>query len=238
MNVCLFVQRFFFFSVPPKEIELNPKELLTNLSLDDPTAKEIECRASPSNPRVYLKVFRRTKFGDEIDDLQIIFHDERSIRFLVRQVSSLILFDLFFSSFQLPPVDLSLHESQLICQAMFDIDPSTVTNEVKSDLFVNRTCSTSFSFPSFYFVFFKDRPKFSSSFNRTISIEENQSMNFSLIATAFPLSINFSCEKFFVVENEILLTNVQRNQSGSFVCFATNSLGTTSIELTLNVFCK
>lgn len=63
-------------------------------------------------------------------------------------------------------------------------------------------------------------------------------MNFSLMATAYPVPINYSCEHYLVIDGEILLTNVQRNQSGSFVCLATNSLGTTSIELMLNVLCK
>lgn len=75
---------FLLSLVPPKELEIVQTDLLKNLSMDDDGPGDIECRASASNPRVYFKVFRRTKTGEEYHDLQVIDQQERSIKFRVR----------------------------------------------------------------------------------------------------------------------------------------------------------
>ncbi len=78
---------------------------------------------------------------------------------------------------------------------------------------------------------------------------EHQSFNITLTANAYPLPISYTWfhptgrqlisdqMNIFVNDNQLSLMNVQRNDLGIYRCIATNSLGTTEVNFTLNVLC-
>jgi hypothetical protein len=97
-------------------------------------------------------------------------------------------------------------------------------------------------------MFLLDKPYFND-FNSTIEVIENQSFNITLQANAYPLPIIYTWFhpegrqlmndqlNIFINQGELILKNIQRNDLGIYRCIATNSIGSTEINFTLNVLC-
>ena len=71
---------------------------------------------------------------------------------------------------------------------------------------------------------------------------ENQSLNITVLATAYPLPISYiwfhPTGQQLSNDSQLSLMHIQRNDSGVYRCLATNPLGTTEANFTLNVLCK
>lgn len=71
---------------------------------------------------------------------------------------------------------------------------------------------------------------------------ENQSLNITLHATAYPLPISYTwfhpTGQQLSNDSQLSLINIHRNDSGIYRCLASNSLGHTEANFTLNVLCK
>jgi hypothetical protein len=121
-------------------------ELLSNLSLDGGSPGEFECRTSVSNPQAQLKVTRRSLDGQEHTDIQYrttsSYQDGiNSIKFMVSGDTNECSSNRALNLFQLPPIDVSLHGSQLICEAVVDVGVPPWTKQVVYDIFVRRNHS-------------------------------------------------------------------------------------------------
>ncbi len=109
---------------------------------------------------------------------------------------------------------------------------------IVSGLFLNRV---------FYFVFL-DKPHFPD-FYTSIEVKENQSFNITLEASAYPMPINYiwfhpsgrqlmnDQLNIFVNQGQLSLINVQRKDLGVYRCIASNVIGNTEVNFTLNVLC-
>jgi len=93
-----------------------------------------------------------------------------------------------------------------------------------------------------------DKPYFHD-FNSSIQVIENQTCNITLEANAYPLPIHYTWFhpsgrqlmndqlNIFINQGQLALINVQRNDFGIYRCIATNPIGSTEVNLTLNVLC-
>ncbi len=98
------------------------------------------------------------------------------------------------------------------------------------------------------YIFLLDKPYFND-FNSTIEIIENQLFNITLQANAYPLPISYTWFhpegrqlmndqlNIFINQGELIIKNIQRNDLGIYRCIATNSIGNTEVNFTLNVLC-
>lgn len=71
---------------------------------------------------------------------------------------------------------------------------------------------------------------------------ENQSLDLTLLASAYPLPISYSwlhpTGRQLSNESQLSLMNIQRTDAGVYRCLASNSLGTTAANFTLKVLGK
>lgn len=86
-----------------------------------------------------------------------------------------------------------------------------------------------------------DKPYFQK-FDSSYEIQENQTFNLTLHANAYPLPINYTWhhpqnKQIMNNKGELIIINVQRNDLGVYRCIATNSIGSTEVNFTLNVIC-
>lgn len=136
----------FSILVLPETITIVGNELLSNLSLGEGSPGEFECLTSVSNPQAQLKVTRRSPDGQEQADIQYkttsSYRDGiNSIKFLVCCDTNECPSNHALNLFQLPPIDVSLHGSQLICEAVVDNGFPPSTKQVTYEIFVRRNYS-------------------------------------------------------------------------------------------------
>lgn len=71
---------------------------------------------------------------------------------------------------------------------------------------------------------------------------ENHSLNLTVLASAYPLPINYSwlhpTGQQLSNDSQLLLMNIQRTDAGMYRCLASNSLGSTEANFTLKVLGK
>ncbi|CAF1528193.1 unnamed protein product [Rotaria sp. Silwood1] len=199
----------------PEEITIINNEFFSNLSMNNQIYNEFECRTSISNPQTQLTIIRQTNNGEKYFDIQYT-----SINSYINGINSI--------KFMLPHIDLSFHENFLTCQAILDIDGLVLTKQVTYVLYVNHK------------PYFHD-------FNRTIDVKENQSFNITLEANAYPMPISYTWFhpsgrqlmndqlNIFVNQGQLSLINIQRTDLGIYRCIATNPIGYTEVNFTLNV---
>ncbi|CAF4627914.1 unnamed protein product [Rotaria sp. Silwood2] len=202
---------------PPEEIIIIGNEFFSNLSMNNDTYNEFECRTSISNPQTQLTIIRQSNDGQKHFDIRYKTSDT-----YINGINSI--------KFMLPQIDLSLHENLLTCQAISNIDTSLLTKQVTYVLYVNH------------------KPYFQN-FNRSIEVKENQSFNITLEAKAYPMPISYTWFhptgrqlmndqlNIFVNQGQLSLINIHRNDLGIYRCIATNSIGYTEVNFTLNVLC-
>ena len=87
-------------------------------------------------------------------------------------------------------------------------------------------------------------------FDGYADVKQNQSLNISLEATAYPMPITYvwyhptgrqlytDQSKVFVNQGQLSLMNIQKSDMGVYRCMATNSFGSDSVNFTLNVLCE
>ncbi|CAM4919915.1 unnamed protein product [Rotaria socialis] len=205
----------------PIDIAIIENERFANLSMhsgdddDDDKHYEFECRTSLSNPQAQLTIFRQSNDGKIHPDIQYI----TSLSY-INGINSI--------KFTLPRIDLSLHENLLTCKAAFAADISFQTKQVTYILHVNHK-------PYFH------------EFNRSIEVKENQPFNTTLEANGYPMSISYTWFhpsgrqlmndplNIFINQGQLSIMNIQRNDLGIYRCIATNSIGQTEANVTLNV---
>ncbi|CAF4048068.1 unnamed protein product [Rotaria sp. Silwood2] len=200
---------------PPEEIIIIGNEFFSNLSMNNDTYNEFECRTSISNPQTQLTIIRQSNDGQKHFDIRYKTSDT-----YINGINSI--------KFMLPQIDLSLHENLLTCQAISNIDTSLLTKQVTYVLYVNH------------------KPYFQN-FNRSIEVKESQSFNITLEAKAYPMPISYTWFhptgrqlmndqlNIFVNQGQLSLINIHRNDLGIYRCIATNSIGYTEVNFTLNV---
>ena len=83
-----------------------------------------------------------------------------------------------------------------------------------------------------------------------IEVKENQWFNITLEATGYPIPITYQWFhpsgrqltndelNIFVNQGQLAVTNIQRSDSGTYRCAASNLVGSTEVNITLNVLCK
>ncbi|CAF1488244.1 unnamed protein product [Rotaria sordida] len=199
----------------PEKIIIIGNEFFSNLSMDDDICNEFECRTSISNPQTQLTIIRQSNDGEKHFDIRY-------------KTSSIYINGINSIKFMLPRIDHSLHESLLICQAILDINIPLRIKQVTYTLYVNHK------------PYFQD-------FNRSIEVKEGQSFNITLEAKAYPMLISYTWFhpsgrqllndnlNIFINQGQLSLMNVQRHDLGIYRCIATNSIGYTEVNFTLNV---
>ncbi|UJR14891.1 hypothetical protein I4U23_001875 [Adineta vaga] len=199
----------------PAEITILGNELLSNLSINNDSPREFECQASLSNPPVQLKITRQSNDGQKYADVQY-----KSLNSDPTGINSI--------KFMLPHIDRSLHGNLLTCEAILNINPAPLTKQVTYVLNVNHK------------PYFRD-------FYTLIEVKENQSFNSTLEANGYPMPITYQWfhpsgrqlmndqMNIFVNQGQLALTNIQRNDAGSYRCVASNLVGSTEVNFTLNV---
>ncbi len=93
-----------------------------------------------------------------------------------------------------------------------------------------------------------DKPYFQD-LNSSFEVQENRSFNITLEGNAYPFPISYiwfhpsgrqlmnNQSNIFVNSSQLSLMNIQRNDIGVYRCIATNSIGNTEVNFTLNVLC-
>lgn len=130
--------------------------------------------------------------------------------------------------FSLPSIDLSLHGTLLTCEATLDISPVPLTKQVTYVLNVNHK-------PHFH------------DFHDFFEMKENQSLNLTLEATAYPMPISYTWyhpsgrqlftdqSRIFINQGQISIINLQKSDSGVYRVVAGNSYGNSEVNLTVKV---
>jgi len=130
---------------------------------------------------------------------------------------------------------------------MLDIESPPLTKQVYYLLYVNRMY-IKYLHTFVFHIIRLDKPYFSH-INSSFEVIEYQSFNITLTANAYPLPISYSWFhptgrqlmndqlNIFVNDSHLSLMNIQRNDFGVYRCLATNSLGTTEVNFTLNILC-
>lgn len=94
------------------------------------------------------------------------------------------------------------------------------------------------------FCLYLDKPYFHE-FDRFFEVIENQSFNITLEAKAYPMPISYTwfhpsgrqLDASFN-QGQLVIMNIERTDLGVYRCIATNSIGQTEVNFTLNVLCK
>ncbi|CAF1409739.1 unnamed protein product [Adineta steineri] len=199
----------------PDEIMIIGNEFFSNLSINNDDSREFECRTSSSNPPAQLKITRQTNDGQKHLDIQY-----KKPKSLTNGNNSI--------KFMLPQIDLSLHGNLLTCEAILNIGTLPLTKQVTYVLNVNH------------------KPYFHDSYT-SIEVKENQSFNITLEANAYPMPITYKWYhpsgrqlmndqlNIFVNQGQLALVNIQRNDKGIYRCIASNIIGDTETNFTLNI---
>ncbi|CAF1569206.1 unnamed protein product, partial [Adineta ricciae] len=199
----------------PAEISIVENELLSNLSMNNEGPREFECRSSKSNPPAQLRITRQSNDGQKYADVQY-----KTLTSDTTGVNSI--------KFMLPQIDRSLHGNLLTCEAILDISPAPLTKQITYVLNVNHK------------PYFRD-------FYTLIEVKENQWFNITLEATGYPMPITYKWFhpsgrqlmndelNIFVNQGQLAVTNIQRSDSGTYRCAASNLVGSTEVNVTLNV---
>ncbi|CAF3700945.1 unnamed protein product [Rotaria socialis] len=199
----------------PAEMKIIDSTILSSLSVGNDNLGEFECRTSLSNPQATLSIIRQS--NDGVKHLDIEYKTPSTY---INGINSI--------KFMLPRIDLTLHGNLLTCEATLDMYTPPLTKQVTYVLNVNHK------------PYFHD-------FDAIADVKENQSLNLTLEASAYPMPITYAwfhpsgrqlfSDQFriYINQGQLSITTIEKSDIGVYRCIATNAIGSTEVNFTLNV---
>ncbi|CAF1101020.1 unnamed protein product, partial [Didymodactylos carnosus] len=202
--------RVFFL---PLDVTILDNQRLNALTVGD--KPEFTCKTTHSNPQSQLRVYRQGNDGRHYLDTT----DEMNIKENGGFINSV--------KFQLPSVDITYHGNFLTCESSIDINGEIITKHASYVINVNH------------------KPHFND-YDPFADVKENQSFNLTLEAIGYPMPVTYTWyhpsgralvtgQAYTVQQGHLSIRSITKTDLGVYRCQATNTIGTTETNFTLNV---